>query len=488
MQTYDDIALTEEEKVLIIGIDSQIGVSLREYLLKKNITVYGTTRKNKTSCSNTFYFDLEQPDFSVFSNKFSIVILCAGTTSIEECERDPVRHKKINVTNTQKIIEKFSEEGSFIIYLSSNLVFSGENKFYKFNDKKDPITQYGKFKAEVEDFLINYYNENSCILRLTKVISETTPFIVQWKNNANGGKKIETYSNKFLSPIHMENVVENIFLLINQKKIGIYQFSDAREISYTDYAKEIFKNNQIALSLITEVNDSIPINIRHNSLTTYLPTKEAQYNDVLNAERIKMGLMSGHAYLGDTKRLAFTLSRYKFVSKMFTGFNSVLEVGCADAFGTPIVFNEVRSLVACDFDSMFIDDAKRNHPFKDVINFQTHNMVEKPIGAEFEGVFSLDVLEHINKQDENKFIQNICLSLTKSGSCIIGMPSLESQLYASEISKLGHVNCKKATELKSLLDKYFERVFIFSMNDEVLHTGFHPMSQYLLALCCIPIR
>jgi len=101
-----------------------------------------------------------------------------------------------------------------------------------------------------------------------------------------------------------------------------------------------------------------------------LPTKEAQFNGLLEVERVTMGLTSGQAYLVDSKRLAFTLSRYKFVSKMFSGFNNVLEVGCADAFGTPIFSNEVKHLVACDFDSLFIDDAKRNHPFNKKINFK----------------------------------------------------------------------------------------------------------------------
>ena len=30
--------------------------------------------------------------------------------------------------------------------------------------------------------------------------------------------------------------------------------------------------------------------------------------------------------------------------------------------------------------------------------------------------------------------------------------------------------------------QYFENVFMFSMNDEVLHTGFAPMGHYLFAL------
>ena len=55
---------------------------------------------------------------------------------------------------------------------------------------------------------------------------------------------------------------------------------------------------------------------------------------------------------------------------------------------------------------------------------------------------------------------------------------------ASAGSKAGHVNCKDAPTLKLLLSVYFHNVFMFSMNDEVVHTGFYPMAHYLLALCC----
>ena len=64
------------------------------------------------------------------------------------------------------------------------------------------------------------------------------------------------------------------------------------------------------------------------------------------------------------------------------------------------------------------------------------------------------------------------------------MPSIESQKYASEGSKRGHVNCKTGNKLKELLSKHFCNVFVFSMNDEVVHTGFYPMAHYLIGLCC----
>ena len=66
------------------------------------------------------------------------------------------------------------------------------------------------------------------------------------------------------------------------------------------------------------------------------------------------------------------------------------------------------------------------------------------------------------------------------------MPSLESQKYASKESKQGHVNCKSGEQLRKTLNKYFWNTFIFSMNDEVVHTGYFPMSHYLFGIACNP--
>ena len=99
---------------------------------------------------------------------------------------------------------------------------------------------------------------------------------------------------------------------------------------------------------------------------------------------------------------------------------------------------------------------------------------------------SLDVLGHITQELESLFLTNVCLSLKKNGCAIIGMPSLESQIYASAGNREGHVNCKSGNQLQALLLQYFEHVFLFSMNDEVVHTGFSKMAHYLLALCVSP--
>jgi 2-polyprenyl-3-methyl-5-hydroxy-6-metoxy-1,4-benzoquinol methylase len=169
---------------------------------------------------------------------------------------------------------------------------------------------------------------------------------------------------------------------------------------------------------------------------------------------------------------------------MFSGFGKVCEVGCADAFGTRIVRQEVKEVVATDFDPVFITRNLQDQNPVWKIQFKVHDMLTSPLAEDFDGIYAVDVIEHIKPQDENRFVTNLAASLNDSGACLLGTPSLQSQTHASAPSKAGHVNCKDAPALRALMVQHFHNVFIFSMNDEVVHTGFYPMAHYLWALCC----
>ena len=95
---------------------------------------------------------------------------------------------------------------------------------------------------------------------------------------------------------------------------------------------------------------------------------------------------------------------------------------------------------------------------------------------------SLDVIEHIPQKSEKLFIDNIVSSLSDQGVLIVGTPNITANEYASPVSKAGHINLKSADTLKNLLFQSFHNVFIFSMNDELVHTGYSPMAHYLLVM------
>lgn len=191
----------------------------------------------------------------------------------------------------------------------------------------------------------------------------------------------------------------------------------------------------------------------------------------------------------DPKLLSFTLARHKFVAKMFSGLDRVLEVGCGDAFASRLLHPEVKEIHSIDFDPVFINDAKKRVESGWPVTLAVHDILKDGpyvTGGQFDAAFSLDVVEHIPEKQEDLYVRNIASSLTPTGVFICGSPSIESQPYASPPSKEGHINCKSGKALQSLLKKYFHNVFLFGMNDEVLHTGFTPMCHYLFVLAVGP--
>jgi hypothetical protein len=217
-------------------------------------------------------------------------------------------------------------------------------------------------------------------------------------------------------------------------------------------------------------------------------TREPQYNRCLQIKAEQgltpLGLMTNQVWEDDPRRLTFLLARYKFVAKMFSGRKFVAELGCGDAFGTRVVMQDVERVVAYDFDPVFVDDIRARRSARWPVEAHVHDILQGKLPDQYDGIYSLDVIEHIRAADEHVYLRNLCDSLTDAGVLIIGSPSLESQAYASPPSKAGHVNCKSGGELKALLGHYFHNVFLFSMNDEVVHTGYAPMAHYLFAICC----
>ena len=218
------------------------------------------------------------------------------------------------------------------------------------------------------------------------------------------------------------------------------------------------------------------------------PVNQYLIEQEISAGPEMLGLMSGSVWRDDPKRLVFSLARYKFTAKMLSGFGSVVEVGCGDGFGSRIVRQEVSKLLVTDKDPLFIERFTELRSEEWPIESAVYDILKGPLNLRHDALYSLDVMEHIEEKDEAIFLRNTSLSIREHGVAIIGMPSIESQEYASKESREGHVNCKSGEEFRASLKQYFTNVFIFSMNDEVVHTGFAPMAHYLIGLCCGIVR
>jgi 2-polyprenyl-3-methyl-5-hydroxy-6-metoxy-1,4-benzoquinol methylase len=221
-----------------------------------------------------------------------------------------------------------------------------------------------------------------------------------------------------------------------------------------------------------------------SDMKTKEPQNQSQIEDYHRLGPATMGPWTSHIWREDPRHMCFLMSRYKFVSKMLAGKESVLEVGCGDAVGTPIVLQTVGKVHGIDFEPLVLDDAIKRYS-SDITSratFAVHDMTVNPIPGRFDAIFSLDVIEHIPEAMEKVFLDNICSSLSPQAVCILGTPNITANDYASPASKQGHINLKSAETLNALLSTRFHNVFNFSMNDEVIHTGYSPMAHYLFAV------
>ena len=211
---------------------------------------------------------------------------------------------------------------------------------------------------------------------------------------------------------------------------------------------------------------------------------QSQFDVYTQRGPVTMGPWTSHIWRTDPRHLGFLLARYKFCSKLLMGKSEVLEVGCGDGFGTPVVLQTVQRVHGVDFEPLVLGEAQKHMQaeFAGRCSFSVHDMLQGPVPGKYDAAYALDVIEHIPAAAEARFLSNICASLKPNSVCILGTPNIHASKHASAASAEGHINLKSSETLRELLSTFFHNVFIFSMNDEVIHTGFYPMAHYLFGL------
>lgn len=176
-------------------------------------------------------------------------------------------------------------------------------------------------------------------------------------------------------------------------------------------------------------------------------------------------------------RFLIRLARYKFVAKMLKKTDSVMEVGSGSGLGSIFLGQHCSHVLGIDVKQTEVDEARELNQRKNV-DFRVQDLFDSKFDEKFDAVVSLDVIEHMDAQDGNRLVEAKTRHMRDDGMIIIGSPSIWSYDYQSPISQASHVKCYDLPELTELVDKYVQRSIVFSMNDEMVHTGFHKMAWY----------
>lgn len=189
-------------------------------------------------------FDNEQPE---------VVVHLAGEKNLGLCERTPDLAFNRNVLSLQNIL-KVSGKSVFVVYVSTDYVFSGEAKhLYLETDVTEPGTVYGQSKLLAEQYGFEH-GKDFCAIRTGAIYDKHATFVRFLCDHLLAGKPIDCFSDAIYSPTPMEHFCNALWWIIANRHlvVGECLHVSGDPISRYDFGREVCLATGANLELVRE--------------------------------------------------------------------------------------------------------------------------------------------------------------------------------------------------------------------------------------------
>ncbi len=227
-------------KTLITGAGGQLGKEL-SLILNDSIALShkDLDLKNTGSIEST----LGKYDFDA-------VINCAAMTDVDKCENTFDDAYYINGLSMKYISGYCRKNNLYLIHISTDYVFNGNNGNYTEDDVPFPVNYYGLSKL-IGDSYANAY-ENSLIIRTSGVYGLKNNFPLYVINSLRNNRKVNAFDN-YYSPINAKVLAYSIAKLLDLKLNGILNISGIRA-SRHEFALKIAEKFNLNKKLIQKTD------------------------------------------------------------------------------------------------------------------------------------------------------------------------------------------------------------------------------------------
>jgi len=241
-------------RILVTGKNGQLGRSIQKLV---------NDSKNNQNHNDFIFVGREELGLSSEStidsyfngnNEFDIIVNCAAYTAVDKAEKEPKLANQINHIAVKLLAEIANQQKAKLIHISTDYVFDGKSdKPYIEADKTNPMNIYGKTKLDGEKALQKALPTEAIIIRTSWMYSEYgNNFVKTMLRLGKQRDELNIISDQIGSPTYASDLAEAILTIINNKDYqnkeqptDIYHYSNEGEISWYDFAKEIFKLAQI---------------------------------------------------------------------------------------------------------------------------------------------------------------------------------------------------------------------------------------------------
>jgi dTDP-4-dehydrorhamnose reductase len=237
-------------RVLVVGGDSRIGSALTTSFRAQGYDVVATSRRADAERNGFVTLDLRRLPASMQPYRADVAFVLAAQTSIATCERNPSETRAVNVTATAELVRTLVEMGTFVCVPSTTLVFSGAQAYQQPADPVQPVTEYGRQKAEMEARVAEIAGARACIVRIGKVIADDVPLFKDWVERLQTDRSIEAFANAVMAPVSRSAVVDLFERIARMQRPGIFHFTATSDITYLDAAQQLARRLGAAPGLV----------------------------------------------------------------------------------------------------------------------------------------------------------------------------------------------------------------------------------------------
>ncbi len=173
------------------------------------------------------------------------IIHCAGVCDLDVCEERPAWAYSMNVTGSGAIAETFGA-GASILYMSTDLVFSGNNPpqgGYTEEHTPDPVSVAGKTFAEAETRIQQC--RNYCIVRLGLPLGDSIygdKGAIDWvEGRFKRNLPVTLFTDEFRSCVECDAIADMAVAVLGRQLHGVYHFGGERSWSLHDIGMYILQ-------------------------------------------------------------------------------------------------------------------------------------------------------------------------------------------------------------------------------------------------------
>lgn len=255
-------------KVLITGANGLLGQKLVElYEKDPSVEVVASGRGgNRNRPGSYTYVSMDvtsKGEVASIVNMImpDVVINTAAMTNVDQCELDKEACWDLNVTAVDHLIEACTSIDAFLIHLSTDFVFDGENGPYEEDDVPNPLSYYAKSKLEAE-LRLEKSNVKWAVVRTMLVYGIVQDMsrsnIILWvKANLEAGKRIPVVNDQWRTPTLAEDLAKGCDLVARKKATGIFHISGKDMLTPFEMAMETAVFFSLNSSFIEQVDGSV---------------------------------------------------------------------------------------------------------------------------------------------------------------------------------------------------------------------------------------